>query len=65
MNFLKALLIILLVLTVAFAVDFLTGFSVHSDVSYGDKDVNIVRPISKQKNTCQFWQVFFIIRRDR
>lgn len=40
MKFLKILLIIFLVLTAAFAVDFLTGYSVHSDVSYGDKDVN-------------------------
>lgn len=40
MKFLKVLLIIFLVLTVAFAVDFLTGYSVHSDEKYGDKDVN-------------------------
>ena len=40
MKYLKILLIIFLVLTVAFAVDFLTGYSIHSDVRYGDKDVN-------------------------
>ena len=40
MKFLKVLLIIFLVFTVAFAVDFLTGYSVHSDEKYGDKDVN-------------------------
>ena len=43
MKILKILLLCLLALLFAFVIDFFLGYSVHPDISYGEKDINTMK----------------------